>query len=244
MALNTNLIAYYTLADTSDATGNGYTLTNTGSVTFGTGFQGGDANFNASNWLKVSNGLGLTSGNNMSYNYWTYTTVTNGIGWQFDNQVNGGSRVIGWKQNGGNYGWQCWYDGNQGPTTGAVPSATWQMITLVKTAGTVEVFINAASQGTVTRSSSSGGTDCLVLGNADGGGGGYSGKLSNFGVWQRALSGSEITELYNSGSGRAYSYFTASGPANLKSYNTNLKANIKSLNTNLIANIKSLDTNV
>lgn len=36
----------------------------------------------------------------------------------------------------------------------------------------------------------------------------------------------------------------ASGPANLKSYNTNLKANIKSINTNLIANIKSLNTNV
>lgn len=35
-----------------------------------------------------------------------------------------------------------------------------------------------------------------------------------------------------------------SGPANLKSYNTNLKANIKSINTNLIANVKSLDTNV
>lgn len=36
----------------------------------------------------------------------------------------------------------------------------------------------------------------------------------------------------------------SSGPANLKSYNTNLKANIKSINTNLIANIKSLDTNI
>jgi hypothetical protein len=35
-----------------------------------------------------------------------------------------------------------------------------------------------------------------------------------------------------------------SGPANLKSYNTNLKANIKSINTNVIANVKSLDTNV
>lgn len=37
---------------------------------------------------------------------------------------------------------------------------------------------------------------------------------------------------------------SASGPANLKSYNTNLKANIKSINTNLIANVKSLDTNI
>lgn len=36
----------------------------------------------------------------------------------------------------------------------------------------------------------------------------------------------------------------SSGPANLKSYNTNVLANIKSINTNLIANVKSLDTNV
>ncbi len=37
---------------------------------------------------------------------------------------------------------------------------------------------------------------------------------------------------------------SASGPANLKSLDTNLKANIKSYNTNLIANIKSINTNV
>lgn len=35
----------------------------------------------------------------------------------------------------------------------------------------------------------------------------------------------------------------ASGPANLKSYNTNVKANIKSIDTNVLANIKKLDTN-
>jgi len=39
-------------------------------------------------------------------------------------------------------------------------------------------------------------------------------------------------------------YTTPSGPANLKSYNTNLKANIKTINTNVIANIKSLNTNI
>ncbi len=36
----------------------------------------------------------------------------------------------------------------------------------------------------------------------------------------------------------------ASGPANLKSYNTNVLSNIKSIDTNLIANVKSFDTNV
>lgn len=39
-------------------------------------------------------------------------------------------------------------------------------------------------------------------------------------------------------------YYTASaGPANLKSYNTNLKANIKTINTNAISNTKTLNTN-
>lgn len=36
---------------------------------------------------------------------------------------------------------------------------------------------------------------------------------------------------------------TVSGPANLKTYNTNAKANIKTINTNAIANVKTLDTN-
>lgn len=35
----------------------------------------------------------------------------------------------------------------------------------------------------------------------------------------------------------------ASGPANLKTYNTNTKANIKTINTNTIANVKTLNTN-
>lgn len=35
----------------------------------------------------------------------------------------------------------------------------------------------------------------------------------------------------------------ASGPANLKTYNTNALANIKSIHTNLIANVKTLNTN-
>jgi len=38
-------------------------------------------------------------------------------------------------------------------------------------------------------------------------------------------------------------YTTASGPTNLKTYNTNVTANIKTINTNVIANVKSLNTN-
>lgn len=60
--------------------------------------------------------------------------------------------------------------------------------------------------------------------------------------------GCEIRSSNNSGTSTdpklVVVYSTVVGPANLKSYNTNLSANIKSINTNLIANVKSLDTNV
>lgn len=56
-----------------------------------------------------------------------------------------------------------------------------------------------------------------------------------------------INAWYNGSSKQKVQVFAVEGapqgPANLKSYNTNLKANIKSINTNLIANVKSIDTN-
>lgn len=71
------------------------------------------------------------------------------------------------------------------------------------------------------------------------------GVADECGVWNRVLSSAEITELYNSGDGLQYPFGAApSGPANLKTYNTNPTANIKTINTNAIANVKSLNTNV
>ena len=68
-------------------------------------------------------------------------------------------------------------------------------------------------------------------------------KIDEVWFWSRVLTSAEVTSLYNGGAGLAYP-FSASGPANLKSYNTNVLANIKSIDTNVIANIKSLNTNV
>ena len=72
----------------------------------------------------------------------------------------------------------------------------------------------------------------------------YDGSLDECGYWSRALSATEVGQLYNGGAGLAYPLTVVSGPANLKSLDTNVKANIKSYNTNLIANVKSINTNV
>lgn len=64
--------------------------------------------------------------------------------------------------------------------------------------------------------------------------------VNNFRIDHSAFGVSDVFYLDSISS----TYSFVSGPANLKSYNTNLAANIKSINTNLIANVKSLNTNV
>lgn len=74
----------------------------------------------------------------------------------------------------------------------------------------------------------------------------------NGGAMSAGIDSIVLSDLGNNGSGTGTLYFDtispnytiSSGPANLKSYNTNLKANIKSINTNVIANVKSLNTNI
>jgi hypothetical protein len=70
----------------------------------------------------------------------------------------------------------------------------------------------------------------------------FDGMIDMFGVWSSTLSATDVSDLYNAGTGVQYP-FAASGPTNLKSLNTNVKANIKSYNTNVIANVKSINTN-
>lgn len=56
--------------------------------------------------------------------------------------------------------------------------------------------------------------------------------------WTLTVSQQKVGEIISIGP-----FVAPSGPANLKTYDTNVKANIKSMNTNLIANVKTFDTN-
>ena len=73
------------------------------------------------------------------------------------------------------------------------------------------------------------------------GGEGLDGLMKFFGIWERELTSSEVTELYNDGKGLPYEE-TIVGPANLKTLDTVSKANIKTINSVAIANVKSIDT--
>lgn len=124
--------------------------------------------------------------------------------------------------------------------------STWFHIVCLydASAGSAQFYINASSVGTATGLPTSifNGTGITVAGD-DGAGGGYlDGKMDMTGVWSGLLTPTDISDLYNAGAGIQYP-FASAGPANLKSYNTNLKANIKTMNTNVLANVKTFDTN-
>lgn len=113
--------------------------------------------------------------------------------------------------------------------------------------GTVEYYVNGISQGTSSNASLSSLASCTGQFRIGCLGGGIQwfmdGIIDEAAILSRVLRPLEIVSLYNGGTAISYGS-SSSGPANLKSYNTNLKANIKSINTNPIANVKSLNTNV
>jgi hypothetical protein len=70
----------------------------------------------------------------------------------------------------------------------------------------------------------------------------YDGKMDLIGVWTRAITGTEVTELYNAGAGLAYP-FPTTNLANVKTVNGIVKANVKTFVSGIaIANVKTFNT--
>lgn len=94
-------------------------------------------------------------------------------------------------------------------TTGFIPNDTnWHMMTVTfdisLSTDNLEVFIDGVSDHKVTKSA--GGTSAnsslaLAIGDDQGGDGNFYGLLDEMSIWNRILTGSEITSLYNSGAG-------------------------------------------
>lgn len=260
MALTDNIQGYWKFdessGDAADATPNGNTLTNINSATFvpavianGIDLEAGSSQrFTRANGSLV--GLGFTG--DLTLAGWVnFETVADaGLCAKFS-AVSGTDRSWNFRMGGATaIGLRIVYDGAGSNFTSSVswsPStATWYYIAVTKSGTTIKFYVNGSQQGTDQTGASSAintSTVPFMIGAQESDGGGpMDGKMDEWGAWNRALSGSEISQLYNGGAGLTYP-FAASGPANLKSLDTNVKANIKSYNTNVLANIKSINTN-
>lgn len=229
MALSDNLVAYYSLEDTTDATGNGNTLTNSGSTTFTAGIVGNGADFGTTNTAK---GLYIDSndaviGHTQYASAWTIQT------WIY--LEGSGTRTMQGvqTQSGSNQrrNHQLYCDsvadlrinffGGTGfdiSTGFTITSATWTHVIMSYNGSRFQVVVNDGTPFTSTRSvatSATAGLGGFGIGNTRQGGawGGnwFESKVDEVGVWQREISAAEITELYNSGSGRDYTYISGGG---------------------------------
>ena len=260
MALIDNIVSYW---KQDEASGNavdshgGYTGVNT-SATYVAGKIGNGSNSTGpTQYIEVSHEAGLyrTSGAHSISMWWRHVDTVSqaiysvskmdfdagareGFGFQF---INGSGLRFNVQKNGTvqstglyNTGWVA--------DTWRHVVATWDTAGLLAT-----MYVDGASVATAVLTATTYTQNTLAFSfhsafSTSRIGAGTGVGVDELGFWDRVLTAAEVTELYNGGAGLAYPF--SSGPANLKSYNTNLKANIKSIDTNLIANVKSFDTNV
>jgi hypothetical protein len=191
---SSGLLAFWKLADTSDSSGNGKTLTNNDSVAFVAGKIGNAAEFDGTNYLSRS----------MAVNFSQDFTVS--LWCKPEDVVGYGVMLMG----SGAQTWNIAYTGNGtidinnadvGFLNVAAAPEQWHHVVAARNSTTTKVWLNGVladqDDNQIT-----GSTESIVLGR-DGGGSSsfYTGLLDAVGIWDRILSDAEIVALWNSGSG-------------------------------------------
>ena len=229
MALIDNLISYWKLDESSgsvldahgdnDGTNVGATPNVAGKINTAYDFDG------SNDYISIPDNSGLDINNNdFSLNFWTNpdtfsgTTAIMGKGSGIDSQkgwVLYRDSVLGNMRFRGNDG-----SVKQADFTGTINTGSWQMITGVydDSASTFTFYKDGSSVNTVSSFSLG---DCsnsiaMRLGYAQQWNVHFNGKLDEVGIWERALTSTEITQLYNSGDGitwtdEFFTYCTFSG---------------------------------
>jgi hypothetical protein len=217
MALTDGILAYWKLDDTgwTDSTGNGYTLTENGGVSLGTGIINNGAVFSDTAGLQslyVDNLIGVGTGS-ASASFWVnpYTYGSGGYedyagsafsynynvssGWLFIFNTNGNLRLF----NG-----SLVYE-----STSVIPLNTWTHICLTRDENSnANIYINGSLDGSFIEDSYISTTTSIFGRPTDNDNGSlhYNGIVDEAGVWNRALSQAEVTKLYNLGNAIQYPF--------------------------------------
>lgn len=242
MSLLTNLVYYWKLDESSGTRNDSHgsaNLTDNNTVTEDiNGVINSSARFTSANseYLNGSVSLNFTDTASWSIQFWAKRT---GIGDNIFISFNAsGSTVL--RINDGN--------GNVIPrdstntnfcfsTSNSVPVNTWTHVVLVQdqVANETRIYINGVSDNTGSVVNC-GSPDTIYLGHRTTSTY-YDGSLDEVGIWSRALTASEVSSLYNSGSGFAYPFnadLNVSG--NLQNYNLVLHSPNVLYDLNVLAN--------
>ncbi len=220
MALTDNLVAYYKFdngALTTDSVG-AFTLTNNNSVSNTiSGFIGYGADFGATNTNKSltrASNLGIDGGN-VSISAWinrdssdfilpvTLQGATSDVAYRL--KYESGIKAVRDKFN----------VGEQQTNAQAVALNTWTHIVLTYDGTDIKCYVNAGTPESTTASGSGTGTTTSAfsigsdLSQTATPQNFYDGKIDEVAVWTRAITSTEVTQLYNSGAGNQYPFLNA-----------------------------------
>jgi hypothetical protein len=205
--LLSGLLAYWNLNETSgtraDNSGNGHYLDEVGGVVgYSTGIISNSAG-SFTNYLRTNDIINMNSGSSdYTFQFWLKTdSATQDImvpepNADFAFYIDGGTFAVSklGVSNTGLFNYEP--DGTQ-----------WDHIVIVISGANYTSYLNGVSQGTVnylnfliTSQINFGGSD-RNQGNAP-----VNGLMDEIAIWSQALSGSEITQLYNAGAGKIYSF--------------------------------------
>jgi len=203
-----DLLAYYTADNTpNDALGT-YNGTLVNGATYGTGIINQGFSLDGVNdYLSVSPTLGSSFSSPTSahsYSAWVYKT-TSGQKFIIQNG-NAGMGTCMIVTTGNNLGFT--YQGVTSilSSSGFMTLNTWiHCVITYDGAGNVEFYKNGASAGSGSISWTDGtGASNTYIGTYNGISNYFTGLLDEIGIWNRVLTPSEVTELYNSGAGLQY----------------------------------------
>lgn len=256
--LTTSINAYWKLDESSgnasDSVGS-ITLTNNGTTPFATGKINNGADFgnpNTTKYFTTSNTLGIDGGA-ISYAFWMKPAALSPIGddYRLFEQINtassktayrfickdtSGTRKIVFNRLAMNVA-NVDIDYNITMTTG-----TWYHIAYTYDGSTMRGYVNGSEVGNNTGS----GNGNLATGynpgvhiGADNGGSGqaFDGMMDEIGVWSRALTAGEVSQLYNSGSGLQYPFVTSA----IKTVDGLAIASVKTVDGLAIASVKTIN---
>lgn len=224
MALTDNIVAYWKLDESSgnaaDAVG-GQTLTNNNTVGFATGKINNAADFSATNTDKSltrtdASGIGTGAYTQTAWYNPSAAPAANTNFQIFDvgNDANNVTSLFYYKDTAGTKSikYERVRDGVAANTitdTVTLSNGTWYHLAVTFDTSTITAYRNASVVGAVASSGdgSAGTTLGTALGSLVASAGQFnSGLIDEVGLWTRALSGAEITTVYNGGVGLQYPF--------------------------------------
>lgn len=244
MALTDNLISYWKLdGNSTDSVGsnNGsdtgitYSVGN-GKINQGAGFNGTTSKIEGSS---------ITISSSASISCWFKTSSTpSNANPQLFGFINGAAQRLIFFISDGTGKINCWWRDNNGnmasiQTSGNYNDGNWHFLVATATSGspsTLILYIDGSAYGSPSTATFTGVfTGCVMrMGTFSGTSEYYTGAVDECGYWSRALSSTEVTQLYNGGNGNQYPFTF------IKTIGGLTKASVKTLGGLAIGSVKSI----